>query len=167
VLAEVASSTSGRLCAVLAAAAGPAGMIAGQVADMDLCALPAGADGLFYIHTRKTAALIRGAARMGAVAAGAHPEIWELVDHYAQAIGVVFQIVDDILDVVGQAATLGKTPGKDARAGKKTYPAAIGLDGARKLSRDLTARALEALAPLGERAAGLRTLGELLVERTY
>jgi geranylgeranyl pyrophosphate synthase len=165
-LAQGASAASAALVAELAAGSGPAGMIAGQVADMSLSPVPPGAAGLDYIHARKTAALMRAACRMGAVAAGADAPSLAAVSGYGGAIGMAFQLVDDILDVCGSADQLGKTPGKDAAAGKKTHVALLGLDAARSRARQCTQDALAALAPLGPGADELGRLAGLLMERT-
>ncbi len=167
VLAESDNPLAARLGGELATAAGPAGMIAGQVADMNLCRLPDGIEALRYIHLHKTAALIRGATRMGAISGGADDDALAALSDYGEALGLAFQMIDDLLDVVGDAARLGKTPGKDAAAGKRTYVAEAGLDEARRLAEHKTAEAVAALAPLGDAAAGCRRLAELLAERTH
>ncbi len=155
------------LVAELAVAAGQAGMIAGQVADMDLCRTPGGLDGLKYIHTRKTGAVIRAAARMGAISAGASSEALAALTAYAENIGLAFQVYDDVLDVTGSAAGLGKTPGKDAAAGKRTYVSQLGLDPSRALAARLTQAAITALEPLGQNGRYLIELARLLAERTH
>ncbi len=167
VLAETEDERTGRLVRELASGAGAAGMVAGQVADMDLCRLSAGAEGLRYVHLHKTASLIRASARMGAICSGADERTLAAIGDCAEAMGLAFQVFDDVLDVVGGAEELGKTPGKDARSEKRTYPAQLGLEDARKLGGELTTAAIEALAPLGEAARTLRTLATLLAERTH
>jgi geranylgeranyl pyrophosphate synthase len=97
------------------------------------------------MHARKTGALIRGCATAGAVMAGASPVVLSAVDAYAQNLGLAFQIVDDILDVEGASADLGKTAGKDAAAGKPTYPALFGLGESRRLAAECADRATAAL----------------------
>ena len=167
VLSEVPDARSGPLAAELARGAGPAGMIAGQVADMGLCELPADTDALRYIHLRKTAALITSAARMGALCGRADERALAAVAAAGENLGLAFQVLDDVLDVTGNAAGLGKTPGKDAQAGKRTYVSELGLEGARELGRRLTDAAIEALAGLGAPADPLRLLIRLLAERTH
>ena len=162
-----AGERAAEMAGELARGAGPAGIIAGQAADMDLCRVPPGPEGLRFIHARKTAALFRAAAVMGAVAAGAARDQRDALAQYAESLGLAFQLVDDMLDVTGQAEMLGKTPGKDARAGKRTHAAEMGLRRSAEIARELTCRALEALAPLGTRARTLRRLAELLTERTH
>ena len=129
----------------LATASGFAGMVGGQVDDLagggaapDLARLQA-------IHHRKTAALIRGCARGGALAGGASAEQVEALGSYGEALGMAFQITDDVLDVTGTAETLGKTPGKDEREQKLTYVAFEGVDAARARAASEVERALAAL----------------------
>ncbi len=164
VLAE-AGPCGAALAAELARGAGPAGMIAGQVADMELCELPAGADGLWYIHEHKTAALLRAAARMGGRCGGAGERELDALGSYGETLGLAFQVVDDVLDVTGSAEQLGKTPGKDAEARKRTSVAELGLEGARRRAGELTDRAVAALAPLGGSADRLRKLAAALGRR--
>ena len=166
VLAEAGGPLAADLSAELARAAGPAGMIAGQVADMGLCRLPDGPEGMEFIHRHKTAALIRSAARMGAICGGAGPADLDAVGQWGLAVGVVFQLVDDLLDATGSADELGKTPGKDAGAGKRTVLAELGPEAARRLVEQHTRRAVDALAGLGDRAEKLRELARLLARRT-
>ena len=167
VLASPECPQAGPLAAELARGAGPTGMIAGQVADMGLCPVPPGLDGLRYIHQRKTGALIRAAVRMGAICARAEPPQLEAVSNYADALGMTYQVIDDVLDVVGSVEDLGKTPGKDEAAGKRTYVAELGIDGARALAAELVEEATAALAPLGDRGGDLVQLARLLAGRTH
>jgi geranylgeranyl diphosphate synthase type II len=144
---------------VIAEAAGACGMVGGQALDLqaagqvrrDGVPAPLVLDeaGLADMHARKTGALIRAAAVAGAVMAGARPELVAAVSAFGAELGLAFQIVDDILDVEGAAADLGKTAGKDAAAGKPTYPARYGLDGARARAAEAHDRALAALARAG------------------
>jgi farnesyl diphosphate synthase len=166
VLCEAENVFAPRLSAELARAAGATGMVAGQVADMDLCHIPSGPEGLRYIHLRKTAALIRAAGTMGAICGGPNGEVLDAISQYAESLGLAFQVLDDVLDVTGEADEIGKSPGKDADAGKRTQVTELGLEGAETLGRRLTRDAIEALAPLEEKGRKLRTLAELLVRRT-
>jgi len=166
-LGEANDGRAGRLVMELAAGAGPAGMIAGQAADMGLCAEADGIEGFRFISLCKTAALIRAAARMGAICAGAHDVTLQALDAYAESVGLAFQVIDDILDVTGREEVIGKTPGKDASADKNTVVARMGLTAARDLAAELTARAVEALAPLGDGARKLAQLADLLGRRTH
>jgi geranylgeranyl diphosphate synthase, type II len=134
--------------AIIAEAAGAAGMVGGQALDL-LAALPDAAtldgSGLREMHMRKTGALIIASALAGGVMGGATPAQLEAIGRYALQVGLAFQIVDDILDVEGLQADLGKTPGKDAAAGKPTYPALYGLEESRRLAAECTDRAVAAL----------------------
>lgn len=141
-------------------------MVAGQVADMALCDVPAGYEGLEYIHRRKTGAIITAAARMGAIAAGADEKNLRAITLYARALGLAFQVCDDILDATGDAVELGKTPGKDVEAGKRTVVSELGLEKARELNASLSEQARDALTPLGSTADALIKLVALLAERT-
>ena len=139
---------------LVAEAAGATGMVGGQAIDLRAAdgAHPLNAEALRDMHSRKTGALIRASALSGATLAGAAAPVCEAIADYAGQIGLAFQIVDDILDVEGASADLGKTAGKDAAAGKPTYPALYGLERSRALAAACIDRALEALAR--ERIAG-------------
>jgi geranylgeranyl diphosphate synthase, type II len=156
---------------VLAEAAGPAGMVGGQMADLqaeqqaldERCA--GSLAGLEAIHRRKTGALLRAPLQMGALIALA-PETHRLaLDHYGRAVGLAFQIVDDLLDVQGDETKLGKRVGKDTGQGKWTYPRFLGLDGSRRRARQLADEAVAAIAPLGLLGHRLRELALALLER--
>jgi geranylgeranyl diphosphate synthase, type II len=138
-----------RAIQLVAEAAGPCGMVGGQAIDLE--ASGAGSsfdgDGLRAMHARKTGALIRASAAAGAVMAGASDAQLAAIETFASELGLAFQIVDDILDVEGASQALGKTAGKDAAAGKPTYPALYGLDASRRMAADCVARALAALEP--------------------
>jgi geranylgeranyl diphosphate synthase type II len=133
--------------AIIAEAAGAAGMVGGQALDLRAATSGAAldADALRDMHRRKTGALIRASAVAGAIMAGAEPQIRSAIATYASHVGLAFQIVDDILDVEGASADLGKTAGKDAAAGKPTYPALYGVEGSRQLAAECIDRALAAL----------------------
>lgn len=167
VLSETHDPRSAMLVAELAAGAGAAGMVAGQVADMGLCNVPAGLAGIEYIHERKTAMMIVASARMGAICGRANGDELAAISTYGLELGMAYQVVDDLLDVVGNAETTGKTPGQDARGKKLSVVAQLGLQEARQLGRDLSDRAIAALDPLGSAADGLRQLANLLAERIY
>ena len=138
--------------AIIAEAAGAAGMVGGQAIDLISAlsdAVPLDGAGLREMHMRKTGALIIAATLAGAVMGGAVPEQIEAVGRYALQVGLAFQIVDDILDVEGTPADIGKTPGKDAAAGKPTYPALYGLEESRRLAAECVTRAVVALDHAG------------------
>ena len=137
----------GPMVAVLARAAGGAGMVGGQVLDLALPAEPDAAT-VRAMHAMKTAALFAASAELGALAAGAGAGPRAAAAAFGGALGLCFQATDDLLDVTGDAATLGKTPGKDARLERGTLVAARGLAGARETARDLAAEAREAARSL-------------------
>ena len=154
---------------VIGAAAGGAGMVGGQVLDLQATAAPVAAvdaGSLRDMHARKTGALIRGAAVSGAVMAGADESLSGAIDAYGESIGLAFQIVDDILDVEGVSAALGKTAGKDAAAGKPTYPAVYGLAESRRLAAACLERALDTLQQAGL-AGQLPAIAHWIVSRTH
>jgi geranylgeranyl diphosphate synthase type II len=150
----------------LAEAAGPAGMVGGQMADLQAEGRTDGsADALEAIHRRKTGALLRAALRMGAIIAGADAPRRAALDSYGRAIGLAFQIVDDLLDVQGDEAKLGKRVGKDFELGKWTYPGFLGVEESRQRARQLADEAVAALAPLGPGGDQLQALALDLLER--
>ena len=151
---------------VLAEAAGPEGMVAGQMADLEAEGRDdASLEALEAIHRRKTGALLRASLRMGAIVAGADETRVRALDTYGRAVGLAFQIVDDLLDVQGDEAKLGKRVNKDSQLGKWTYPGLLGIEGSRRRARQLAEEAVEALAPLGPRGERLRALALDLLER--
>jgi len=161
-----------RVIALIADAAGPAGMVGGQAIDLSAVSPAPGTsaialdrDGLQAMHGRKTGALIRASVVAGAVMAGADERLIASVDQYGQEIGLAFQIVDDILDVEGAAATLGKTAGKDEAAGKPTYPSFFGLDQARTLAADCHVRARQALDRAGLLDSRLDDIASWIIKR--
>lgn len=168
VLARAAPPRLPALVAGLAGAAGRDGMVAGQA--LDLAAVGGHPDvvALAAMHGHKTGALIRAAVRLGGLVAvdEADPRLAAL-DAYADAIGLAFQIHDDVLDVTGDTATLGKTSGADAARAKPTYPSLLGLEGARRRADELVETAVAALAPLGEAAAPLADLARYMIERDH
>jgi geranylgeranyl pyrophosphate synthase len=169
VAAEPLTARKLRTIAMVAAAAGAAGMVGGQAIDLQAMAPgapPMDADRLREMHARKTGALIRAAAGAGAIMAGGSDEVIAAIDHYAADLGLAFQITDDILDVEGDTSTLGKTAGKDAAAGKPTYPALFGLDESRRRARGCVERAHAALAGAGLEAGWLGMIAAWVVART-
>ena len=158
---------AGALVLELACGSGQAGMIAGQVADMELCSVAPGVEGLRYVHLRKTAALIRAATRMGAICGRASAEQVEALGCYGMLLGLAFQVADDVLDVTSTAGAMGKTPGKDAAAGKRTYVSEMGVERATRLGTELTDAAIAVLATLGRRSETLADLARHLTGRAY
>lgn len=165
-----------RAIAVVAAAAGAAGMVGGQAIDLAASGdghagggpptAPLDADGLRAMHDRKTGALITAAAVSGAIMAGAEPSVVDAIDRYARELGLAFQIVDDVLDVEGAAEELGKTAGKDAAAGKPTYPSLHGIEASRRQAAEAADRARAALRPVGLEGRLLEIVG-WVVSRTH
>jgi len=149
----------------LACGVGTRGMVGGQVLDLEGEGKPATLDSVRAIHAWKTAALIAACCEAGALAGGASREECEHLGEYGRKIGLAFQVVDDILDVTSSPEELGKTPGKDARTGKATYPAVMGLAKARQEADRLMKQALAALDVFGPRARTLEALGRFVVER--
>jgi geranylgeranyl pyrophosphate synthase len=150
---------------VLAAAAGPRGMVGGQFIDIQATDSDMGLEELQAMHSLKTGALIRASLALGGIAAGATEEQLAALDAYGSHIGLAFQVVDDILDVEGDTQTLGKTQGKDGEANKPTYVKLMGLEGAKGEARRLLEAALVALGDFGESADHLRDLARYIVER--
>jgi geranylgeranyl diphosphate synthase, type II len=161
----VPAALVGSVVAEIADAAGTNGMVGGQVVDIESEGKSISPDMLDYIHLHKTAALIRAALRVGALLAGGHAEHVEAISRAGLALGLAFQIVDDILDVEGSLAELGKSAGSDERKQKATYPAVHGLDASRRRARALLDEAQAALAPLGAPAVPLSALADFIFER--
>jgi len=150
----------------LAAACGAHGMAGGQAFDLAAVGKALTPAELERMHVYKTGALIRASVRLGALAAGCRDAaVLAALEHYGHAIGLAFQIRDDILDIEGDEATIGKTAGKDAADNKPTYPAILGMAGARAHLAELTGAALDAITPLGERFAMLGELARFIAER--
>ena len=153
---------------LLAAAAGSRGMAGGQAIDLAAVGANLTLPELEFMHIHKTGALIRAATLLGA-RCGAPLEERELakLDHFAKCIGLAFQVVDDVLDTEATTATLGKTAGKDARAGKPTYVSLLGVTQSKKLAAELHQDALAALDVFGERALRLRQIADFIVLRKF
>jgi geranylgeranyl diphosphate synthase type II len=150
----------------LAEGAGPCGMVGGQMADLEAEGRDdASLAALESIHRRKTGALLRASLRMGGLVAGADEASLQALEVYGDAVGLAFQIIDDLLDVQGDETKLGKRVGKDSGLGKWTYPGLLGIEGSRQRARQLADEAVAALAPLGERGDRLRALALDLLER--
>ena len=168
-----AAAAVAAMVAELAHAAGSQGMAGGQAIDLASVGVALDRDALEDMHRRKTGALLRASVRLGGLCAAdfgagageARARRMQALDRYADAIGLAFQVVDDILDVEGDAATLGKTAGKDAQSNKPTYVSALGLEAARQLAGRLRGEAREAIAPLGEAGHRLAGLADLIVLR--
>ncbi len=155
----------GRLVSELCAAAGAGGMVGGQLLDLQGEGAELDAAGLERIHRAKTGALLAASLRVGALAARGGPTQLRGLAGYGEALGLAFQIVDDVLDVTAPSDALGKTAGKDATSQKSTYPALFGVDGARRLARERVEEALDALHGAGIDSAELAALAAYVVER--
>ncbi|QOR37140.1 (2E,6E)-farnesyl diphosphate synthase [Billgrantia diversa] len=168
VLAGAAHPRLPALILTLATAAGRDGMVGGQALDLAAVGGHPDVEALATMHAHKTGALIRAAVRMGALTAvDEHDPRVAALERYAEALGLAFQIHDDVLDVTGDTQTLGKASGADAAREKPTYPALLGLEGARRRAGELTEEALVALAPLGEAGDPLAQLARYMIERDH
>jgi geranylgeranyl pyrophosphate synthase len=160
-----------RVIAVVGEAAGPDGMVGGQAIDLQAAGQAPGhavtldGDGLRAMHARKTGALIRASAVSGAIMAGAADDLVDAIDRYAAEIGLAFQIVDDILDIEGDPASLGKTAGKDAAGAKPTYPALFGVERSRVLAAECLERAHRSLDEAGLTDGWLGPIADWIVSR--
>jgi geranylgeranyl diphosphate synthase, type II len=143
------------------------GMIGGQVHDLEGEKQAPTAELLHRIHRAKTGALLRASVRFGAIAAGrlAGSDEHAAISRYGEAVGLAFQIVDDLLDIEATPEQLGKTPGKDAAQHKITFPAVYGVDESRRMAEEQLAAAHAAIAPFGAKAAALRAIADLIVHR--
>jgi len=156
------------MIARLAQASGTAGMAGGQAIDLGAVGQPLALVELADMHARKTGALIRAAVALGALSApDIDPTRLAHLDAYACAIGLAFQITDDILDIEGDTATLGKPQGSDQKHAKPTYPALLGLERSRALAREQHAAALESLRSLGDNGQLLGEIADFILDRTH
>ncbi|MDQ3821101.1 MAG: polyprenyl synthetase family protein [Acidobacteriota bacterium] len=153
------------LSEVARASGTPAGMVAGQAHDLEAESRDVTGSELERIHRRKTGALITASARSGAIIAGASAQELQTVTRYADALGLLFQITDDLLDVTATAEDLGKTPGKDARSRKATYPALYGLEATRTRAQATYDEACAALDSMTRPMPFLRAIAQLILER--
>ena len=163
--AGLSDSARAKAAAFLAEAAGPDGICGGQQIDMEWEGRALSEQELMAIHSRKTAALLRGACLMGVAAASGTEEQERAAAAYADEIGLAFQIRDDVLDVIGDEKTIGKPVGSDAREEKRTFVALYGIEECMALVRSHTERAKAALAAFGDRAEFLKALADMLAER--
>ncbi|WP_339673060.1 polyprenyl synthetase family protein [Dasania marina] len=168
-LASLSSSSDIRVALIqtLSQAAGPLGMVGGQAIDLASVNQRIDLPHLQTLHQLKTGALIRAAVAMGAIIAGASDEQRCALDAYASAIGLAFQVTDDILDIESDTITLGKPQGADLALNKPTYPALLGLAGAKDKAQQLHQQALQALAEFGDAAQPLRALSAYIITRKH
>jgi farnesyl diphosphate synthase len=164
---SVPAATQARLCALLARAAGEAGMAGGQAIDLASVGLQLSEDQLREMHRLKTGALLQASVVMGAACGTTTPAQLQCLSDYGAAIGLAFQVVDDILDVVADSATLGKTAGKDADNDKPTYVSLMGLERARSYAHALYQQATDALQASGlHDTRALHALADMVVQRS-
>jgi geranylgeranyl diphosphate synthase type II len=166
-LPKIQDSVKIRIISEIAAATGTVdGMIGGQVVDLESEGKSIDPATLEYIHHSKTGALLNACVRCGALAANANSAELHMLSEFGSKVGLVFQIVDDILDVTSSSETLGKTAGKDEKVKKATYPALYGIEASRKKAKELARSALEGIMGLGEQANALRSLAQFIISRT-
>jgi farnesyl diphosphate synthase len=162
----VAPALQARLCALLARAAGDAGMAGGQAIDLASVGLPLDEQALSDMHRRKTGALLKASVLMGAACGAVAAPTWQALSDYGEAVGLAFQVVDDILDVTQVSETLGKTAGKDLDHNKPTYVSVLGLDAARRRADELRQAARAAIGASGlAKVTSLLTLADRVVDR--
>jgi len=151
----------------VAQAAGVLGMVGGQVVDIESEGKAVDLPTVQYIHTHKTGAMILASVRVGAKLGGAKEEILKVLTRYGESLGLAFQIADDILNVEGKAALMGKKTGSDLSKGKATYPSVLGVEESKKRARELVHLAVDALKPLGPEADPLREIARFVMAREY
>lgn len=162
------AQTSLQMVRILSQAAGAGGMVGGQAIDLDATGKQVNQQQLEQIHRHKTGALISASVQLGALASGkANPEQLNRLRDYAQAIGLAFQVQDDILDITSDSQTLGKQQGSDLQQGKSTYPGLLGLEPAQQYAQQLKDRALASLSEFSQAADPLRQLACYIVERNH
>lgn len=165
---EVPAAMQAKLCRILSKAAGSQGMAGGQAIDLASVGKALTEVQLRQMHALKTGALLEASVAMGVACASTTPQVQDALGRYASALGVAFQVVDDVLDVVADAQTLGKTPGKDAANDKPTFVSLLGLDGARQHANALLAEALQALQDSGlPDVRALSALAHMVVSRSH
>lgn len=152
---------------VIASAAGCGGMVEGQMQDMAAEGVSLSADVLERLHALKTGALIRASVESGAILSGANDDEIHALNEYAKRIGLAFQVADDILNVTGDAAVMGKAVGTDSHRGKNTYPALLGLAEAKKLAENLAVQAVGSLDVFGRSATPLRAVAGYIISRNH
>jgi geranylgeranyl diphosphate synthase type II len=165
--AVLARSKSVEMLAELASAGGSRKLIGGQVLDLEGEGKALSLEELIRIHEAKTAALLTTSVRLGAMSVGADEAQLAALTKFGHALGLAFQVIDDILDVTQTTENLGKTAGKDAAVAKATYPAVMGLEESRAEAARLTAEALEALSVFGESGARLREIAGRMLLREF
>jgi geranylgeranyl diphosphate synthase, type II len=160
-----APETAAACCSALAEAAGPCHLVGGQADDMAGLSPGDGVKALESLHLRKTGAMIRVSLRLGGLTAGATAEQLAALDRYGRAVGLAFQIADDLLDVCGDEAALGKRVGKDSQQGKSTFPGLLGVEASSARARELVDDACRAVEIFGPQGGGLAALAHYVLER--
>lgn len=160
-------TVAARCCRELAIAAGASHLVGGQQDDLAAEHERGGIEQLEKIHRRKTGAMIGVSLRLGGIVGGASNTELDALDFYGANLGLAFQIVDDLLDLGGDATRLGKRTGKDSSHGKLTFPAVLGVEGSRQRARQLIDEAKSALAIFSSRAAALQSLANYVIERDH
>ena len=163
---DVSAEKSREAINIIARSSGSRGMVGGQVVDMEAEKAPVDLPTLEYIHTHKTGALILAAVDVGALLGGASLEQRRALCRYGEAAGLAFQVADDVLDIVADQSQLGKDVGSDQQRGKATYPALLGLAGARQHADELRDRALAALDIFSASAQPLREIANYIIDRS-
>ncbi len=151
----------------LAIASGPCQLVGGQADDLRLQFATPDLDSLEKIHRRKTGALLTVSLKLGGITAGASAEQIDCLARYGQHLGLAFQIVDDLLDLNGSSETMGKKTGKDAQAGKQTYPTVIGQAASRQRANEMIEQAIAAITMFGDAGAPLKSLANFVINRTH
>jgi len=168
IVANITPATVATACVrELAVASGPSQLVGGQADDLRLEFAEPNLESLEKIHRRKTGALLTVSLKLGGLTAGASTEQLDCLARYGQHLGLAFQIVDDLLDLNGNPAKMGKKTGKDAEAGKQTYPSVIGQAASEQRAKDNVQQAIEAIALFGDAAAPLRALASFVISRTH
>jgi geranylgeranyl diphosphate synthase type II len=155
------------LISEVAQAAGVLGMVGGQVVDIESEGKTVDLPTVQYIHTHKTGAMILASVRVGAKLGGARETLLKALTCYGESLGLAFQVADDILNVEGKAALMGKKTGSDLSKGKATYPSVLGVEESKKRARELVHLAVDALKPLGPEADPLREIARFIIAREY
>ncbi|MBN2644335.1 MAG: polyprenyl synthetase family protein [Desulfuromonadaceae bacterium] len=156
-----------RISQLIAVAAGAAGMVGGQVVDMEAEGKNSDLETVNYIHRHKTGALILASLQAGALLGGADEATFQRLTQFGENAGLAFQIADDLLDIEGNQEELGKDIGSDQARGKATYPAVLGIEESRRQADQLHRQALDCLAPLGDKAQALRAISAYIIQRTH
>ncbi len=166
-IAHISGDTIAEVVRIVASGAGAAGMVGGQIADLEAEGQPVDAETMLYIHSRKTGALFQAALGAGALLAGADESALSAFKRYGDQFGLAFQITDDILDVEGDTELIGKPAGSDEKNAKATYPSIYGLEQSYRMAEESVAQAVDALRVFPERAEPLRQIARYLLTRSF